>query len=89
MPDLFNNRTPEAAAKQLATVLAWAAECNLATLEGLQMRKSSAKSAIERQQRICDDLVFHCNDLNVEPVGLRGHSCPRLKERMEKMREPF
>lgn len=89
MSDLFNNCTPEAAARQLARVLAWAAECNLATLERLQMRRSSAKCEIKRQQEICDDLVFHCNDLNVEPVGLRGHSCPRLKERMEKMREPF
>lgn len=77
---LFEDRTPEAAARQLATVLAWATECELATLEHLKLRKSSSKAAIKRHQKIADTLVFHCRDLKVRPNGLSGRGCPRLME---------
>ncbi len=43
MPDLINplfkDRVPVAAAQQLATVLAWLTECQLATLEGMKLAK--------------------------------------------------
>lgn len=75
---LFQNRVPEAAALQLAAVLAWAAECQLATLEHVSLRKSTSKADLHRHQSIADKLVFHCRDLNVQPTGLEGRFCPRL-----------
>ncbi len=36
---------------------AYFAECNLATLEMLKAKKSSAQSEISRQQSICDGMV--------------------------------
>lgn len=81
---LFEKRVPEAAAVQLAIVLASATEWNLATLERLESRKSSTAYDRHRQKEICDKLVEHCKDLNVQPVGLRGEMCQRLKERLEK-----
>ena len=76
MADLFEERTPEAAAQQLSTVLAWAAECELATLARYERLKSSSKRETERHRDICDEL-------NVEPRGLSGRKCPRLQERLE------
>lgn len=75
---LFENRVPEAAARQCATVLAWLTECNLATLEGLRALKSTSAARLRRQQAICDTAVEQCVDLGVESVGLRGNPCPRL-----------
>lgn len=80
---LFEKRVPEAAARQLATVLAWATECNLATLDRLEERKSSSKFDLHRQKDICDRMVEHCFDLGVQPVGLMGRVCLRLKHRLE------
>jgi len=79
---LFRDRVPEAAARQLATVLAWLTECQLATLEGLEGLKSTSKSELARQREICDKAVAQCKDLGVEPVGLRGDRCVRLRERL-------
>ena len=76
---LFKDRVPEAAARQLATVLASAAECHLATLERLKSRKRSAKYDIYRQTNICEQLVRHCAELGVDPRwGLGGKNCERL-----------
>jgi len=47
---LFKDRVPEAAARQLATVLAWLTECQLATLQDLRQVKSTPKSKLARQQ---------------------------------------
>ena len=80
---LFTDRTPTAAALQLATVLAWATECNLATLEQLQARKRASRSDKERQQRICELLVYHCRDLKVRPNGFAGERCKRLAEELK------
>ncbi len=80
---LFKSRVPEAAAQQLATVLAWLTECQLATLEYLQMVKRTPKSELSRQQQICDQAVAQCKDLGVSPRGLHGDSCPRLAERLQ------
>lgn len=73
---------PEAAAQQLATVLAWLTECQLATLEGMQLVKRTSKYELARQQSICDKAVAHCKDLGVTPIGLRGDACIRLSERL-------
>lgn len=75
---LFRHRVPEAAARQLATVLAWATECELATLETLQARKGTSKADLARHAEIVRQLVYHCRDLGVRPSGLGGSSCPRL-----------
>lgn len=80
---LFRDRVPESAAQHLAAVLAWLTECQLATLESLEMVKRTPKSELARQQQICDQAVAHCKDLGVSPRGLRGDSCPRLAERLQ------
>lgn len=85
---LFAGRVPEAAARQLATVLAWLTECQLATLEGLELRKRSPRSEISRQALICDQAVAQCYDLGLRPdsvYGLRGAKCGRLAERLEQL----
>lgn len=81
----INSRRPEAQAKELAVVLASSTEYHLATLEQLLMRKSSSKSDICRQQVICDKLVFHCFELDVKPLGLRGFPCIRLEEHLVRL----
>lgn len=77
---LFKERTPEATARQMAVVLAWLTECQLATLEGMMIKRSTAKGELRRQQQICDDAVRQCADLGLVPGvrGLRGFPCPRL-----------
>jgi hypothetical protein len=80
---LFEDRTPEAAARQLALVLAHATECELATLEHLQLRRSAAKSDLRRHAEIAAVLVYHCYDLKVTPRGLLGHACPRLEDALK------
>lgn len=80
---LFKDRAPDAAAQQLAIVLAWLTECQLATLEGLESVKRTAKWELSRQREICDRAVSQCKDLGVPPVGLRGDQCVRLAERLK------
>jgi hypothetical protein len=82
---LFEDRAPEAAATQLAIVLAWIAECELATLEYYQGTKSAPKHELRRHESICKDLVYHCRDLKVPPRGLLGRACPRLEKAMNEI----
>jgi hypothetical protein len=77
---LFRDRVPEAAANQLAVVLAWATECALATVEQLEHRKRVSKRELARHQSIANELVAHCRELNVAPHGLGGAPCPRLEK---------
>lgn len=79
---LFRERAPEAAARQLAVVLAWLTECQLATLESIASKRSTPKGELERQRLICDQAVQQCSDLGLVPGvrGLRGFPCPRLDE---------
>lgn len=79
---LFKDRGPEAAARQLAVTLAWLTECQLATLESLESKRSTPKGELERQKRICDDAVRQCADLGIVAGvrGLRGFPCSRLDE---------
>jgi len=83
---LFKDRVPEAAARQLATVLAWLTECQLATLQDLRQVKSTPKSKLARQQQICDRAVAQCHELGVAPWGLRGERCLHLTEQLSKLR---
>lgn len=80
---LFEERTPVSAAIQLALVLAWLAECELATLEWLRLTKSSSKRELRRHESICATLVYHCADLKVPPRGLLGRHCSRLAVAMQ------
>lgn len=91
---LFVDRVPEAAARQLAMVLAWLAECELATLDRCYEVKSTPASERKRHESICDKLVRHCYELHVQPRGLSFDHCPRLAERLreyestQKLRAP-
>lgn len=80
---IFRDRVPETAARQLAVVLAWLTESQLASLEDMAMVKSTPKSALKRQREICDIAVAQCKDLGVPPMGLRGDRCLRLAERLK------
>ena len=75
---IFEDRVPEAAARQMAVVLASATEWQLATLEYLQGLKRFSRGELTRQQDLADQLVYHCRDLKIKPRGLRGRECPRL-----------
>lgn len=84
---LFRDRTPNAAAVQLATTLAWLAECELATLEHYRGKKSATQSEKRRHESICATLVYHLQDLGVRPVGLYGRPCPRLEDELKTPKE--
>ncbi len=79
---MFECRTPEAVARQLAVVLMHAAECQFATLEGLTKRTS--KYERQRHEQICKTLVDQLVDLRVDPDtrGLRGGGCTRVRDAM-------
>jgi hypothetical protein len=53
-------------------------ECQLATLEGLKMRKSSGKHEVMRQQDIADQMVEVCRRYQIKPSGLPRRGTPRL-----------
>ena len=77
---LFRERTPNAAAGQLAIVLAWLAECELATLERMRGLKKPIKSELKRHESICATMVYHLQELGVQPRGLYGRHCGRVEE---------
>jgi hypothetical protein len=76
---IFGDRTPEAAATQLAIALAQATEYCLATLERAEILKSTSKCELNRQRKICNMLVLQCVDLDVSPRRCGGREFPRLK----------
>ena len=76
---LFENRVPEAAARQVAIVLVTAVEEHFATLESMRYRKGTPKGDIARQERLCRVLVAQCLDIGVTTLGLRGARCSRLE----------
>lgn len=82
---LFRDRTPEAAARQCATVLAWLTEYQLAMLADIEGKASTSKALLRRQQEICKTAVRHCAELRVPPIGLPGLTCFRLKARLDKL----
>ncbi len=79
---LFRGRTPEAAAVQLGTVLAWLTEQQLESLEQLERAVRTPKSALVRQRAICDTAVNQCAELGVTPLGLAEARCTRLAARL-------
>lgn len=81
---LFEGRTPKAAARQLAVVVAWLMEAELATLERLERLASSSKQETERHREIVRKGLHHCRELGVEPRGLMGKKCSRLADRLDK-----
>lgn len=87
--DLFKNRTERAAAVQLATVLAWATECELATVEHMKLLKRPPRGELKRHEDIAKKLVFHCRDLNVPPYGLMGRPCTRLMDELSQPLQPW
>lgn len=80
---LFRTRVPEAAARQTATVLAWSAEASLGNLAQMRERKRTSKGDLNRMEDVCAMLVAQCDDLGVEPIGLRGQRCVRLEAAMQ------
>ncbi len=77
---LFKDRVPEAAARQLACVLASATESHLELLSEMQEKARTPKGVLARQVDLCKLLVAHCVDLGVDPKwGIRGKACLRLK----------
>lgn len=83
---LFRDRVPEAAARQLAIVLATMVEDHLETYARMLERKSSAKADLHRQWTICTDGVDQCFELGVHPSGLRGIACDRLLDALARVR---
>lgn len=77
MSKMFEKRTPEAVANQMAIVLMYMAECQFATLEGLPKRTSKSERA--RHESICKNAIDHLLDFRVDP-NTRG--CPRVREAM-------
>lgn len=84
---LFRDRTENAAAVQLALVLAWLAECELATLEYYRARKYPPQGELRRHENICATMVYHLQELGVEPRGLAGRACPRLEDELKTPKE--
>lgn len=87
MADLFANRVPEAAARQLAVVFINLLECQLATLEGLP--KSISKAERKRQQLINERYLAQLIDLDVDPEtpGLLGYRCQRVIDAVRRIKE--
>jgi hypothetical protein len=71
--------------RKLEAALAWATECELATLERYEGLKSSSQSETERHREICNQLVETCVRLGVRPEDSRGSACPRLKKEIESL----
>ena len=79
---LFQRRTPEAAARQMAIVLMNLLECQYATLEGMPKRTSQYER--KRQESIAGGYLRQLIDLDIQPDqrGLRGYPCPRVRDAM-------
>jgi hypothetical protein len=80
---IFQDRTPHAAARQMARLLAYFAECQLATVVDLRGRKRTSKSELERHESIAKTLVYHIRDMKIQPEGLYGRPCSRLARALE------
>jgi hypothetical protein len=58
---------------------AYFTECQLATVEGLKMKKRSSKSEIRRHENIANKMTDVCRQLN---LSCSLNKNPRLKERL-------
>lgn len=79
---LFEDRTPRAAAVQLATVLADAAERLLEAAEELEERKSIPLWLKQEYHGKAAVIALQCIDMKVPPWGLSGRDCKRLAKYM-------
>ncbi|MEL7494312.1 MAG: hypothetical protein AAGJ95_10175 [Cyanobacteria bacterium J06554_11] len=71
----------------LGQALAFATECELATVERLNTLAKPPKSQLARHSDIADKLVQQCFALGVEPVGIGKKSCGRLERRLEELKK--
>ena len=62
----------------LEEAFAYYTECQLATAEGLEMKKSSPKGEVTRQRGIADEMVAVCRSAGLKPVMRSGKQTPRL-----------
>ena len=79
------NEMMESCYKYTLEKFAYYTECQLATLDGLKMRKSTSKCELKRQQDICDGMVQVvksglCDINNVDINNVDITKLPRLKK---------
>jgi hypothetical protein len=68
--------------EHLCEKFAYFTECNLATLEGLESRKSTSRSELKRQKEICMKMIENCKSLfKFDSPAIQGFS--RLKEKLK------
>lgn len=87
---MFKSRRPESAARQMAIVLMNLLECEMATLEGLEMKKSSSKYEIRRHAQIVDGYLQHIIDLDIpeDTRGLRSAANGRVRDAIRARSKP-
>jgi len=67
----------------MAAHFAYYTECQLATLEHLEMVKSTPKSRLKRHQSICEGMVNIVRNYNLKDLGPQVlKNCPRLVARL-------
>jgi len=64
----------------LNEAFAYYTECQLATLEGCKIKKSTPKSEIRRQLSIARGMLEACIKYDVKPSTDFGRGCPRLSD---------
>ena len=79
---LFQDRCPEAAARQCAMMFAQAAEWHLEVLRSAE-GKSVPLYIKNPLREHAASLVYHCRDLKVMPIGLGGARLPLLSFALE------
>ncbi len=79
---LFEDRVPRAAAMQLATVLADAAEHLLEIAEENEERKGVPLYLKQEYHAFAGLIARQCIDMKVAPRGLCGRDCKRLAKYM-------
>lgn len=75
---LFEDRVPEAAAYQLATVLAEATEYAIQSMEWGEYKAGVSGKERRRAKQAARTLIRQCIELKVAPRGLMGRDCKRL-----------
>lgn len=87
--DLFVERVPEAAARQLALVLAELAERHLESMEWVQAHKGRFPAYEKRRMAEWTDVLLrHLYDLKVPARGLWYRECERLQREYDKRSAP-
>lgn len=79
---IFQDRTPEAAARQCAMMFAQAAEWHLEILRATEGKPIPLYIKNPLREHVAS-LVYHCRDLKVAPRGLGGVHLPLLRYALE------